>query len=65
MRISRKIGWHICHFQHETGIVSLVSSTTSLDLSPLEAYNLLHFLAIVQEPLRLKASAEKREGDGR
>jgi hypothetical protein len=57
--ISQKLGWHTAAFNNETGIVSLVSSTSGpLDLGASESYHLLQFLYTQQELLQLFALRE-------
>ncbi len=63
MTITVKLGWHTATFNYNTGIVTLVSSTTGpLDLSPGEAYKLLKFLYSQQELLEALSKREEQEG---
>jgi hypothetical protein len=58
--ITKKIGWHTAQLSNETGVLTLVSSTSGpLDLSPSEAYNLLQFLYTQQELLQLFSIKEE------
>jgi hypothetical protein len=63
MNLTQKLGWHTATLNNETGVLTLVSSTTGpLDLSASEAYKLLQFLYTQQELLQLLSKKEKQEG---
>ena len=63
MLIAQRLGWHVCQFNNQTGVVTLVSSTTGpLELSASEAYRLLQFLYSQQELLHLFSLREEQQG---